>query len=120
MKEFGTCKFCGQKVMTSVSDSCTQEEIDEAATRECSCEAAKAYNNKVCDAEVCEANIKSVIGEDSTVSQLLISCIPLIQDGDIAKITVNIKAGVTARLGYNGKGNLVIQKTVTTVESEET
>ena len=29
MKEFGTCRFCGQKVMTSVSDSCTQEEIDE-------------------------------------------------------------------------------------------
>ena len=120
MKEFGTCRFCGQKVMTSVGDSCTLEEIDEAATRECTCEAARAYNAKVCDAEVCEENIKKVIGAESAVSQLLISCIPLIQDDVIAQVNVKIKAGVTARLGYNGKGNLVIQKTTTNVESEET
>lgn len=120
MKEYGTCRFCGQKVMTSVGDSCTQKEIDEAATRECTCERARAYNSKVCDAEVCEENIKKVIGEESAVSQLLIGCIPLIQEGSIVKITINIEAGVTARLGYNSKGNLVIQKTKTTVETEET
>ena len=120
MKEFGTCRFCGQKVMTSVGDSCTQEEIDEAATRECQCEAAKAYNDKVYEAEVCEANIKSIIGEDSAVSQLFVSCIPLIQDDTISNITIKIKAGVTAKLGYNSKGNLVITKSITTVESEET
>lgn len=120
MKEFGTCRFCGQQVMTSVGDSSTQAEINEAATRECTCESAKAYNNKCCDAEVCEENIKKVIGEESAVSQLLISCIPLIQDDVIAQINVKIKAGVSARLGYNSKGNLVIQKTTTNVETEET
>ena len=120
MKDYGVCRFCGQTAMVSVGEGCTQEEINEAATRECKCEAARAYNNKCCDAEVCEENIKKVIGAESAVSQLLISCIPLIQDDEIAKITINIKAGVTARLGYNGKGNLVIQKTTTNVESEET
>jgi len=123
MKEFGTCRFCGQTAMVSVGDAATQADIDEAATRECSCEQAKAYNAKCCDAEVCEENIKKVIGKGTTVAQLLISCIPLIQDNSITKITVNYESGdasVTARLGYNGKGNLVIQKSVTTVEQEET
>ena len=120
MKEYGTCRFCGQTAMVSVGETATQADIDEAATRECTCEQGRAYNTKCCDAEVCEANIKKVIGEDSTVSNLLISCIPLIQDGEIAIISIKIKAGVTAKLGYNSKGNLVIQKTETTVESEET
>lgn len=123
MKEYGTCRFCGQSAMVAVGESATQADIDEAATRECTCEQAKAYKVKCCDAEVCEENIKKVIGKDSTVSQLLISCIPLIQENNIAKITVAFNSGeasVTAKLGYNSKGNLVITKTETTVETEET
>ena len=123
MKEYGTCRFCGQTAMVAVGDTATQADIDEAATRECTCEKAKAYNAKCCDTEVCEANIKKVIGEESTVTQLLISCIPLIQENSIAKITVGFNSGdasVTAKLGYNAKGNLVITKTETTVETEET
>ena len=120
MKEYGTCRFCGQTAMVSVGETATQADIDEAATRECSCESARAYNNKCCDAEVCEENIKKVIGEENAVSQLLISCIPLIQDDVIVQVGVKIKAGVSARLGYNSKGNLVIQKTTTNVETEET
>ena len=120
MKEYGTCRFCGQKALVAVGETCTQAEIDEAATRECNCEQARAYNKQVCDAEVCEENIKTVLGEETPVAQLFISCIPLLQHNEIDKVTVQISAEVKAQLGFTAKGNLLIKKTTTVVQNEET
>ena len=103
--EIGYCRFCNCGRMVEITEDLEQEELNRIATEECNCYGASKERELIQQMEVCEANIREMLGEKHPgVAQIFLDNIELIQSGKVKKITVNIPGNRTARIYMNKDG----------------
>ena len=59
----GTCKYCKQAAMIKAPEDTTQEELDEIATKECSCEQAQFQRKREMRFEAAKTYLENVLNE---------------------------------------------------------
>lgn len=123
------CKFCGQAIMTDVSDGATRAECEYIGTMECSCEAARNYQKRQeraakakieLDVMLSKADEESGIGEVPTaVIELLKQAVDLIADDQIFKIDVGVCLGGKIDIKSGTGGKISIKRSVTQSQKSE-
>jgi hypothetical protein len=94
------------------------EQIDELATRNCTCDDAMDYQDKLQAIANTECDIDQLFGGQGTADILKSSIMP-VAEGKVESVKVNIGNGVTATLKMNKKGRIQVQKQVTDVYTVE-
>ena len=88
----GTCKFCGQYMALEVPESFTEAEVNEEATRKCTCpEAEKAMLIEDIQIEA-EANIKGMfkdINEMQTMKDVALSMVKPLSEWKLGKVSLS-------------------------------
>ena len=60
MQAIGYCRFCGQGIGVVVGETATKEKIDLAATMECSCDEARAFQATERKKDLCGGKHQSI------------------------------------------------------------
>lgn len=95
----GACKYCGQVQFIKGGATMTDEQITEAATLQCTCDAAQEHQKATRKANYAEANIKELFGEDGeTIINALIPLAKPIAWGRIVKVSMTTEQGIKATL----------------------
>lgn len=106
-----TCEYCGQVLLDN---------------KDCTCDGAVTERKK--QSRIAEAQdiIKDMFKGDSeslipdgTVDLLMVSC-PLIADGGVKKVTVQLSDGIRAVVKYGTGGKIEVERTDTTKIKDET
>lgn len=117
----GTCKFCGQMRMVKADVNATEEELNELAVEDCKCDGAQHFRKKRTEAEIAKCNIDNLFADHyPCVAAVLKECIPLVQDGSIKKITLNVTSKVKATMNKTTKDSLLVNKTMIAKEELDT
>ena len=59
----GTCRFCGQQLIVHGSEDMTAPQLEEAATMQCDCDDAKAYQETAQRRDKAKQRVKELFGE---------------------------------------------------------
>lgn len=101
----GVCRYCCQTRIIKGSADMTEEEITEAATRSCDCDAAKYYRERMRRLSMAEESIEVLFGEKAgdfsqpgVVTQFMKIGINAINDGDIKSVTINLNKGLKCKI----------------------
>ena len=114
----GTCRFCGQmRVMTYLSDSVSQEQVDMDATRTCTCKEAYDHARLEEAAENAKSNIRTLnkqlrICFSEAIEKQCDGLIDLIAAGDVKSATIKLDEVKTIYIKKKGdsKINVSIRK----------
>lgn len=105
MLKEGYCKFCNQPRLADVPEESTQEEINEAVTKKCSCIMATKIRERKEQKETCIANIDEMFSQNySEIAAVFKENIDNIQDNKFKKITINTHSNQTARMSKTKDG----------------
>lgn len=108
------CIYCGQITQMETDKVVTQEQFDKAATLKCTCTQAKEFQKIWTRKQGAMDNVDLLFStEDEDVVGALKNCVDLICENKIEKITMNLYAGVKATISQNSKGEINVEKTVT-------
>lgn len=116
--KIGYCRYCGNSRMIEEPEESEHEldqtEIDDIATWECECQAAKKARSKEEQRRICIDNIKGMIEEEyPDVAGILTECIPLVQEAAIDKVVFNMPDGRKISM-KDSRDGIVIKKEWTT------
>ena len=119
--KIGYCHYCGESRMIEEPENSTHEldqsEIDEIATWECTCQAARKAREKEEQRMTCVGNIQDLIyNEYPDVAEILTECIQLVQDGVIGKVIFSTTDGRKLTLKDSKDGLLVRKEWQTALE----
>lgn len=129
-EQTGACRFCGQMKMFHLNMPWSDEKLNEAATRECDCDAAKAYVRRMEAKEKAEKAIERLFGEasrlwikyrvklDETLKEYLLEGVALISDGVAYSFTID-EGRVKIRLAMTQSGDIKVKWTYTDTEEEK-
>lgn len=110
----GACIYCGQLWSFETIGLADGDKLDEWATEKCDCSAAKAQTQKKKSLKVAKEKIKQFFPGDNVTLDILDKATDAIYDDHIEDITINIGNGVKAKVSTNRKGNIKVERTVTT------
>lgn len=94
------CPFCNQMQMIVVGDeNFSERQRNHLAALQCSCDEARAYQEKANMTTYAEAAIKDFFKDDSdSVRQTLLDLLPKLADWTVERISVKLEGGVSAVL----------------------
>ena len=113
------CKFCGQGRIVSVPKDATPEEIEEAATLACGCEAAKGYAESVARVGKAKKRVVELFGPcadrpvDNSVVDIMLSVVDAIEKKSMKGISVDVGQGVKAKVSKMAKESIKVERTET-------
>jgi len=101
----GVCRFCYQTRIVTGGAGMTEEELTEAATRQCDCEAAKGYRTKVRRKEKAEKLVHRLFGEDAgafmqpgETINFMLHGVDIINNSYIKNLTINMDGGLKCKI----------------------
>ena len=123
-KKKGACRFCGQYVILSdedLKDIESQEEVDELATKKCSCSDARAYQKLIKRKTKAKEKVEALFKQEQpgegyeglSAVELLQMCIDLLFDNQISKVKMDMPDCIKATLSINAEGKVTIERSHT-------
>lgn len=107
----GKCKYCNQIRMFSTDVE--EEDAEKEATLECDCNGAKIFKQAEARREKAKDNIELAIYKiDEEVCEYAKKCVPLVDRGRIAKITVDLGTGIKLTVLKTNKGTIKVTKKI--------
>lgn len=115
------CRFCGQMVQIESEEKLTKPQAEEQATMTCNCMDAVEYQKEKQRKEKAMKNVSVLFGEDALpekrtsegIVNILRAAVEEIYNGELAKVTLNIRGGVKASVSQNSKGEINVERTET-------
>lgn len=105
MLKEGYCNYCKQPRLEDVPEGSTQEQINEAATKKCSCIMAAKIRERQNQKETCIENIDEMLSQNyPEIAAVFKDNIDNIQDNKFKKITINTHSNQTARMSKTKDG----------------
>lgn len=112
------CRFCGQMRQVNSAEDLTQPQGEELATMGCTCLQAMDYQKEKKRKENAIKNVDALFGSEApegkalseNTVKLLKDGIEQIYNGELAKITLNVRGGVKATLSQNSKGEIKVER----------
>jgi len=109
MKETGACIYCGQIATVTVPEDATEEQINQAATRQCNCNEAVQENRLTASIDAAGVDIDDLFAEWPAMQKLLNESVEPVARGGIAKITIQ-QGKIKAAISKNGKGEIKVER----------
>lgn len=106
----GFCKYCGHARMVPAGSGTTQEQWDEAATRDCTCGDATKQRWKECVIDQFREDIKR-IDLDTRTRNYLTKGAELIADGILKSVVIKTELDATVKISM--KGSAIFMRKVT-------
>lgn len=107
------CRYCGQVIQLD-RENLTEEQAIEAASMRCSCARASYHQRIMKRREKALNNIaKLFAGEGDEIQTILKQAVDNILDDAMEKVTLNLKGGIKAVVSQNSKGEINVERTVT-------
>lgn len=101
----GTCKYCHNLVTIRALPEATEEEKDEIASVECSCQGSRDAREIETSVRVMTQKINDrYSGMPEDARRALISCLKPVAYGKLDKITVKVDEAVTIKIYRSTKG----------------
>lgn len=101
----GTCKYCHNLVTIKADPEATEEERDETASADCSCQDGKDARDIETSVRVLTQKINDRYnGMLEDARRALISCLKPVAYGKLDKITVKVDEAVTIKIYRSTKG----------------
>ena len=124
--QYGTCRFCGQQIMVETEEQLTKEQLEEEATRQCTCDDAKLYADQVTKKERVKKRIIELCGEgagerklnDEIINGLDIFA-DLICEKSVKELQLMIKNGERIKIKMLAKDKVKIERSKTNAETFE-
>ena len=108
----GTCRYCHNLVAIKADPEATEEEKDEIASTDCSCQDGKDARDIETSVRVLTNKINDRYnGMPEDARRALISCLKPVAYGKLDKITVKVDEAVTIKIYRSTKG-LNLKRTV--------
>ena len=118
----GVCRYCCQTRIVKGSVGMTEEEITEAATLSCSCEAAVYYQEKTRREKAAKKRVDELFGEaasgfnqDEAVLNYMKQGIDLINDGKIRNLTLNLNKGLKCKIAVMTDDKIKVSREIKSV-----
>lgn len=107
----GKCRYCGQIRMFDTQIE--EEDAEREATLDCTCTGAKTFKQNEARREKAKDNIELAIYKiDQEVCEYTKQCVELVDRGRIAKITVDLGAGIKKAVLKTNKGTIKVTKKI--------
>ena len=112
------CRFCGQLVQFAGDEDLTDQQAQEIASMNCSCDGAVYYRKEKRRKENAVKNVSKLFGEDAPADKrireeivnILMAAVEEIYTGGLAKVTLNLRGGVKASISQNSKGEINVER----------
>lgn len=113
----GVCRYCHQTRIIKDNADMTEEQITEAATLACDCEAAETYRMRLQRLEKAKKNIEELFGENaggfaqrSEIKNLMERGVDVINDGDVRGITINLNKGLKCKIAVMADDRIKVSR----------
>ena len=107
------CRYCGQVIQID-EENLTEEQAIEAASMRCSCARASYHQRIMRRRETALNNIATLFArEGDEIQSILKQAVDNILDESMEKVTLNLKGGIKAVVSQNSKGEINVERTVT-------
>lgn len=100
----GYCRFCGQAGMVHTLTGWSQEDVDEAVTCKCECDAAKKYAERPIDQDVVT---------------VMLNVVDAIEAKHMKGITIDVGQGVKAKVSKMAKESIKVERSETSKKIHE-
>ena len=95
MQAIGYCRFCGQGIGVVIGETATTDKINLAATMECGCDEARAFQATERKKTYAEANIRALLEEEpESIRQYCIGLIKPFAEETITKVKLTTRDGI--------------------------
>lgn len=121
----GYCRFCGQGGVVHTVMGWNQDDVNEAVTCKCSCEAAKEYVKSKERAQNAKSRIEELFGLpaekpiDQDVINIMFRSVEAIESMVMKGITIDIGQGIKAKVSKAPKGSIKVERTETQKKTYE-
>lgn len=103
--DIGFCKFCGASRMIDADEPMTKEQLNEAATEQCTCGQAVEYARNKRIMEVYAQDLFVLLGEDKEkLRGVLYAAGALILEGEVGGVSMKLKGDASVKIKYKGNG----------------
>lgn len=111
----GACRFCGQNVIVEGGADMTAPQLEEAATMQCGCDEALAYQESANRRETAKQRIDELFGEGvgemrqpDTTLEILKRIVDMVCDKKIKNATISIRTGLRCRIMQMAKDKIKV------------
>lgn len=122
----GTCRFCGQQLIVHGSEDMTAPQLEEAATMQCDCDDAKAYQETAQRRDKAKQRVKELFGEGAqnyrqpdVMLETMFKAVDMICDKQAKQFVFTIRTGLKCRIMQMAKDKIKVVREVSSNESFE-
>lgn len=122
----GTCRFCGQQLIVHGSEDMTAPQLEEAATMQCDCDDAKAYQETAQRRDKAKQRVKELFGEGAqnyrqpdVMLEAMFKAVDMICDKQAKQFVFTIRTGLKCRIMQMAKDKIKVVREVSSNESFE-
>lgn len=122
----GTCRFCGQQLIVHGSEDMTAPQLEEAATMQCDCDEAKAYQETAQRRDKAKQRVKELFGEGAqnyrqpdVMLESMYKAVDMICDKQAKQFVFTIRTGLRCRIMQMAKDKIKVVREVSSNESFE-
>lgn len=122
----GTCRFCGQQLIVHGSEEMTVPQLEEAATMQCDCDDAKAYQETAQRRDKAKQRVKELFGEGAQnfrqpdiMLETMFKAVDMICDKQAKQFVFTIRTGLKCRIMQMAKDKIKVVREVSSNESFE-
>lgn len=122
----GTCRFCGQQLIVHGSEEMTAPQLEEAATMQCDCDDAKAYQETAQRRDKAKQRVKELFGEGAqnyrqpdVMLETMFKAVDMICDKQAKQFVFTIRTGLRCRIMQMAKDKIKVVREVSSNESFE-
>jgi hypothetical protein len=122
----GTCRFCGQQLIVHGSEDMTASQLEEAATMQCDCDDAKAYQETAQRRDKAKQRVKELFGEGAqnyrqpdVMLEAMFKAVDMICDKQAKQFVFTIRTGLKCRIMQMAKDKIKVVREVSSNESFE-
>lgn len=122
----GTCRFCGQQLIVHGSEDMTAPQLEEAATMQCDCDDAKAYQETAQRRDKAKQRVKELFGEGAqnyrqpdVMLETMYKAVDMICDKQAKQFVFTIRTGLKCRIMQMAKDKIKVVREVSSNESFE-
>lgn len=112
----GHCIYCGQMVVVNAMQDWSEDEINQAATSQCECDAAQSYIKAQRRKEKAKKRIHELFGSAAEkpiaeeVVDILLLSVDAIEEKTIKSLTVDIGQGAKGKIIKTAKENIRVER----------
>lgn len=122
----GACRFCGQQVIIKDGAGMTEPQLEEAATMNCDCDDAKAYQEAANRRKTAKERVQNLFGagagnftQPEETLQCINAAVDLVCAKRVKQVALTITTGLKCRIALMAKDKIKITREISNIDAFE-